>query len=1397
MSDIRLKRITAEPTQSPLILQGGDINITNTTPSSSSIVGALVINGGTSISSTYESVSCTAGGALTVAGGVGITRNVYVGKDFILDSLNGTLTASGFSEPRVFIDSVVNKRVTMAPNGLDKRFELTDANLSITATQNSTTATTGAVIVTGGIGISSTQNATDASNGGALTVAGGAAIGKSIQVAQTVITGESNSMSPGVTVRYTGKDQIRLDNNTSGYASINMTSNNLVISNPDDIILQSSSGNIHFDNPVTALRMMSVRSNQTEFLQTVYVSNTAPTLHSSTGSVRVDGGVSIRNTTDVASQTSGGSFTTLGGVAIAKRTMTGDSVGIDVVNDRRNKLVLHSTGYDLSKTHQFSGFGSSGGSVIYQTDSTSGSHTFYSGLTSSTSDELLRIYGNRDISFPGLDRNYLLRGGGLTSNSISFQSGSGSSDWNFFTNTGQTTETNTICIFGRGLPNAVTDSEYLSIGWNTTDYIISSNRSGAGNFRNVVISANSSITDQFVARTDGTVSLASTQTSTNSSTGALVIRAGGLAVNNTTNAVNISNGGGLTVVGGTSIARDVYVGGDFILGSVAGVKVGSVVTNTTTSNFTITGATGMSPRLTLAGDQSVNGTEYSSQIIVHGLGSTGSANTQRLEMGTGDDFTNFNIRTAASGTGENKTLTLYTATNTSQLVLATSGNVGINKGVPTFRLDVNGTLGVSDRVSFTGSVNSVNSTTGSLVIRGGISISCTKEAESLTRGGALTVAGGVAVQKNLVIGGVTEFLDTTPSTSVLEASVIVNGGLSIKSGENSVNTLQGGGLTVAGGGAFTGDLYVGGSINGSGSSSSTYAYLTLTATDEAVNLSSGALVTFGGITVQTDANATDISNGGSILTAGGASIGKDVWIGGVVSLTRGIIDFYTEDNNVLNFYDQFETRRFSIDRYSATETFSVTRYDIVGDEVERVFETDNVSGITTFNNITSSSDKDTASVVFRGGVSVGGTTSATSLENGGGLTVAGGASIAKSAYIGGNVSLLSTTESVNVSTGALLVAGGVGISGNLNVLGNTVIAGDLTVNGQTTTINATNTALKDNVFLLNSGPTGSSDSGFMIHRYQQDNNIGSGDVVTDTSPPETYTLPGQTGMTNTQFKLTVSANALDNYYTGWWIKVSSGFSNNQVRRITSYNGTTRTATVSSAWTNQNPAIGDVVNLYHRPYVGLIYNETTDRFEFGSSARDPNESSVVFTDKMPIVYSSATSVSTEVSSSISGGALLMSGGISIQNTSDALSVTSGGTITSLGGASFGKTVYVGTTLYVNGSNMTPSPHDMFSIRNFSAANNQSAFVNITGLILDSSVLGFDCYLSAKLIATTNLYVNFHIRGVNKDSTWEIVKTYVGDDTGIQFNITDFGQIQYTTPNYPGFVSLTFRWRALVT
>lgn len=1369
MADIRLKKITVEQGQAPLIIGGGDVNIGTTTVSNSVLEGALVTNGGIGINTTYNSISCTSGGALTVAGGVGIMKNIFVGGDLNLDSSNGIIQVGGLAESRLFLDTVSNKNFYISPDGVNRRFDLTDTTLVINITTSSTSSSVGALYIKGGISIDCTENVTDASSGGALTVAGGVAIGKSLDVANEILLGESNSNIPGLTIRYTGRDQIVLHNNfEEPSGSINMKDDELIIGAESDMRFMTSSGNILFTNAVTTKTMMTITNNNTQFDEPV-----------NTKIFQVDTYQTIVSTSDSTSITDGGSLTVHGGTSIGKNIFVGGSIGIDVLNEnKKNKLIMYQELNDLSEETLFSGIGNvSGGSMSYQITN-SGSHIFYSG-----SDEVFRIRGNNEVVFVGKDQSYTVLGGGRNSSSLSYQSMVGDSSINFFTQDGLTQTNNDICIFGMGLPNE-NNSEYLKIGWDSNNYVIEINKSGSGVTQNLVIQ--SGVANQIVVENNGTTRFNSNIISENSSTGSLVIEGGGLSINTTENAISITSGGCLTIAGGSSVAKDMLVGGDFILaaGGPSAIKFSTANSHLQIQSFG-------NPIVDLMNDSNI---QHPVSISLYSLGSSDAENFENLQISTSLDLSGYIIQSNKLGSGDDKYISIFTGTATDQLVLQTSGNVGIGLRNPEYTFDINGNLHCNDNVLFTSSNESINSTTGAFVINGGMSINCTDDAESLTKGGALTIAGGVCIGGRTFIGGVTEFKDETPSTSIQEAAVIINGGLSIKSGENSVNTLNGGGLTVAGGAAITGDLYVGGSINGSGSSSSTYAYLTLTATDDAVNLSTGTLVSLGGITLQSDTNAIDISNGGTILTPGGASIGRDVYIGGDIIMTKGVTNYYSEYNNIINFYDDFNIKRFSIDKSTATHNFSISRHALP-EVAEKTIEIVNSNGMTIFNNTRASSSISDASVVFNGGISILNTTDATSLGNGGGLTIGGGISISKQAFIGGDVRCLSTTESNNVSTGALLISGGVGVSGNLNVLGNTLIVGNLTVNGQTTSIESVNTSIKDNVFVLNSGPSGSKDSGFIIERYQSDNNSGLGDVVADDETSH-LTLPDQSGMTSVQVKLGSSASAINDYYNGWWVKIATGFSSNQVRKVTGYDGDTRIATLALSFQNQNPSIGDVINLYNKPYVGVVFNEVVNRFEFGSTIQDPLSSNIVLTDHIPILFSGATSVSTDVSSNVSTGSVRIAGGISISNTTNSISVTSGGTFTTLGGASIGKNLHVGNNLYVNGANLTPNPYDVFATQTQSGQNNQSSFTNLTGLVFDYSVWGFDCYVSTRIMASTNLYVNFHIRGVNKNNSWEIITTYVGDDTGIQFNITDFGQIEYTTPNYNGFTDLVFKWRAFV-
>jgi hypothetical protein len=130
-------------------------------------------------------------------------------------------------------------------------------------------------------------------------------------------------------------------------------------------------------------------------------------------------------------------------------------------------------------------------------------------------------------------------------------------------------------------------------------------------------------------------------------------------------------------------------------------------------------------------------------------------------------------------------------------------------------------------------------------------------------------------------GGVLTLFNTTQSqSSSIGALILQNGGLSINTLTNATSIQNGGALTVAGGAAIGGDLIVGGSIISSNAGTSTSDSLILTSTNQSANLSSGSLVTFGGISIKTSRDATSITSGGGLTIAGGAAVGSNFYVGG-------------------------------------------------------------------------------------------------------------------------------------------------------------------------------------------------------------------------------------------------------------------------------------------------------------------------------------------------------------------------------------------------------------------------------------------------------------------------------------------------------------------------------------
>jgi hypothetical protein len=185
----------------------------------------------------------------------------------------------------------------------------------------------------------------------------------------------------------------------------------------------------------------------------------------------------------------------------------------------------------------------------------------------------------------------------------------------------------------------------------------------------------------------------------------------------------------------------------------------------------------------------------------------------------------------------------------------------------------------------------------------------------------------------------------------------------------------------------------------------------------------------------------------------------------------------------------------------------------------------------------------------------------------------------------------------------------------------TTVYGNLDVKGVTTTVESVTVTIKDNIIIVNNAPSGTANGGLGIKRWQSANNIGVGDVVIDT-PDETGTLNG--GSTATSCVLPATSSVVDDYYTNWWIKITSGTGSNQVRKIKSYNGTTKVALLysTSDQTDVN-VLNNVVPdegmdfltvpdntsgyaLYPCGYEFLLWDESLNEFTFSCS---PNASAM--------------------------------------------------------------------------------------------------------------------------------------------------------------------------------------------
>ncbi len=745
----------------------------------------------------------------------------------------------------------------------------------------------------------------------------------------------------------------------------------------------------------------------------------------------------------------------------------------------------------------------------------------------------------------------------------------------------------------------------------------------------------------------------------------------------TTDSSSISTGA-VTVAGGVGIAKKLYVGG---IETITDVTESSSIS---TGALVVNGGVGIAKKLTVGGVETITDVTESSSIstgalvVDGGVGIAKNLNVAGVETISNTTESSSTIDGAlviAGGVGIAKKLnvggieTITDVTDSSSIstgALVVDGGVGIAK-----KLTVGGVETITDIT------NSSSITTGALVVNGGVGIALnvvvggdetiTSTTESTTVStGALVVDGGVGVAKKLTVGGIETITNITDSSSTTTGALVVTGGVGIGakltvggaetiSDATDSSSTSTGALIVAGGVGVAKKLTVGDIASFTSSQDSSSVSTGAVVVTGGVGI--GAKLTVGGIETITDTTESTTVSTGALVIAGGVGIAKKLTVGGIETIT------------------------------DTTESTTVGTGALVVDGGVGIAKKLTVGGIGTITDTTESSSTSTGALVVTGGVGIGAkltvggaetitdATESTTVSTGA-LTVAGGVGIAKKLTVGGVETITDTTESSSVSTGALVVdggvgiakkltvggitaitdltgstststgaltvAGGAGIAENLFVGGNATITGNLTVSGTTTTVNTETITVADNTITVNSGPSGSGkDGGLLVQRYQIDNNAGTGDVVSDIAK---YTTTIASTSDLSHITLATGASAVDNYYNDWWIKITSGAANNNVRKVIAYNGTTKVATLSSDLSTA-PATDDTISMFSKTFPTFIWQEASKKFIMTFAPID-SSTTINTQDYADIGVSNATINATTGSTSKTTGALIVSGGAGI-------------------------------------------------------------------------------------------------------------------------------------------------------
>ena len=1074
------------------------IFIDNTASSSTTIVGnALVVAGGIGADALYIAGTIYTNGQ-AVATTESISTNsvsaIYTGPGISVDNHTGTVTVSNTGVIAIVAGTdvsvsytgtypgsgVVTINDTSSFRSVTYKGSTTPYSLSLTSSTNATSTTTGALVLTGGLGVGRDIWARDVYSNGAVVVTT-ATIGN-LGVSQILAgTGISVSGVTGnVTISNSGVTQL----NGSTYIGVSAQTGNVVLVNlgvtnlnsGTDITLSATTGSITI-NDASTLQSVTSRGGTTN--RAVAITNNTSATNSTTGALTVAGGVGIA-----------------GDLYVGRNTRIGGNIQID-------------------------------GTVIIQGTSTQilSTNTVY------TENVLeLHRYGASTATWAFNDGKYM----GLVGN--------------WYDDTVNQPKT---WFYG-----FAPDGKYLEFLDNATDNLDGTFSGTSGSIK--------------VAK----ILLTSTQTSTSSDTGALVVP-GGVGVRGN---LNIQDSGQITV--GINLQYPPLP--DTPINTIANVNSYSQVNNQNISNgtyasgdFILTADDGDDSHFYL--DMGLAGSGYNYPDFNIFKPHDGYFYVQGGDLTLATGIPGNNIEFYTGGTANTSTGLLFTTTNVGVHVLSiqntglvvradtqsintTSGALIVSGGAAVVRdLWVGGNI-VGQTASIKGNTTVGGNfvTTGTSILKGVVSVTNTTSATS-TNTGALKVEGGVGIGGDTYIGGTIYSGNSRVLTYASTSSLLVNS--SINASTSSFATTSGYALSFN-----TGTLIA----NAVNASSSTYASIALSLgsgtyvianTSVASSTNSGALVIGGGLGVggAIYAGSGIYSAGAQVLTSVTPVAGTAISITSVS--TSGANTTFTVNNTGVTSitgsnYVSVSATTGNVTLYNQGVTNITTGSGIV---VTSATGTVNISSIDTLNLVTNRGSTSSAVVYFNNASSSSNSIAGNALQvpNGGigagtiyatGNVYANGLQVATISYVSTNtvaniqqgpgISVTANTGSVTVNnTGVIALIAGtdITVSGSGAYPGSGVVTINDTSSFRSVTYRGATTPYA--ISLTSSTNATSSGTGALIVTggvgIGKDLQVGGGLTVGSTGVAQLTSVASDT--TNTNQTINVDSFAISSYRTAKYL----------------------------------------------------------------------------------------------------------------------------------------------------------------------------------------------------------------------------------------------------------------------